>query len=91
MKSRLNLTSDSYFSTSDLAKRLGVDNSTIRRWADLGEIPCFRTLGGHRRFTEDAIRELVAKLEFRAMGVAPSTQRSLGQSRTANLQFRKTN
>ena len=31
---------------------LGVNESTIRRWADSGEIRCFRTPGGHRRFAE---------------------------------------
>ena len=31
---------------------LGVNESTVRRWADSGEILCFRTPGGHRRFAE---------------------------------------
>jgi excisionase family DNA binding protein len=31
---------------------LGVNESTVRRWADSGEIRCFRTPGGHRRFAE---------------------------------------
>lgn len=31
---------------------LGVNESTVRRWADSGEIACFRTPGGHRRFSE---------------------------------------
>ncbi|MQA00421.1 MAG: helix-turn-helix domain-containing protein [Dehalococcoidia bacterium] len=32
---------------------LGVNESTVRRWADTGEIRCYRTPGGHRRFAEE--------------------------------------
>ncbi len=32
---------------------LGVNQSTVRRWADSGQIRCFRTPGGHRRFAEE--------------------------------------
>ena len=39
---------------------LGVNESTLRRWADSGQIRSFRTPGGHRRFSENDIRALVA-------------------------------
>lgn len=39
---------------------LGVNESTVRRWADSGEIQVFRTPGGHRRFAES---ELLAMIE----------------------------
>lgn len=32
---------------------LGVNESTVRRWADEDKIRCFRTPGGHRRFAEN--------------------------------------
>ena len=32
------------------AKYLGVAQSTIRKWSDLGRVPAFHTPGGHRRF-----------------------------------------
>ena len=38
---------------------LGVNESTVRRWADSGEIRCFRTPGGHRRFAEDDLYTLI--------------------------------
>ncbi|MEX2374278.1 MAG: helix-turn-helix domain-containing protein [Dehalococcoidia bacterium] len=38
---------------------LGVNESTVRRWADSGEIQVFRTPGGHRRFDEAQLLELV--------------------------------
>src|SRR5919198_6374251 len=32
------------------AKYLGVAQSTIRKWSDLGRVPAFYTPGGHRRY-----------------------------------------
>jgi excisionase family DNA binding protein len=39
---------------------LGVNESTLRRWADGGYVRSFRTPGGHRRFAEDDLRALMA-------------------------------
>jgi excisionase family DNA binding protein len=39
---------------------LGVSESTIRRWADAGEIRSYRTSGGHRRILEEDLRHIVA-------------------------------
>lgn len=41
---------------------LGVSESTIRRWADAGEVRSFRTRGGHRRILEDDLRQIVANV-----------------------------
>src|SRR2546426_11964313 len=41
-------------------KLLGVNESTLRRWADAGHVRSFRTPGGHRRFSEEDLRALVA-------------------------------
>ena len=38
---------------------LGVNESTVRRWADSGKIRCFRTPGGHRRFAEHDLYTLI--------------------------------
>lgn len=35
---------------NEAARRLGVHPTTLRRWADSGEIPLMVTPGGHRRF-----------------------------------------
>src|SRR2546428_10134473 len=32
------------------AKFLGVAQSTLRKWSDVGRVPAFYTPGGHRRF-----------------------------------------
>ena len=37
-------------STRQVAQLLGVGEATVKRWADAGEIDCFRTPGGHRKF-----------------------------------------
>ncbi len=40
---------------------LGVHFTTLRSWADRGEIPVFRTPGGHRRFSYDDLRRFLAE------------------------------
>jgi excisionase family DNA binding protein len=40
-----------WLNLSEAARYLGVHFTTLRRWADNGDIPCLRTPGGHRRFT----------------------------------------
>lgn len=41
---------------------LGVSESTIRRWADAGDIRSFRTRGGHRRILEGDLRQIVTNM-----------------------------
>ncbi len=48
---------------------MGVSESTVRRWADSGEVRSYRTSGGHRRVREEDLRQLVAA---QARGAAPS-------------------
>lgn len=38
------------FSTRELAALCGVNESTIKRWADSGRLDCVKTPGGHRKF-----------------------------------------
>ena len=48
-----------HLTAGEVARMLGVSLKTVSRWADKGLIPCFVTLGGHRRFhkaTVEAIR-----------------------------------
>lgn len=40
---------------------LGVDDSTLRVWADAGRVPTFRTPGGHRRFARQALVEFLER------------------------------
>ena len=48
--------------TAEVADLLHVSPKTVARWAKAGRLPFQRTLGGHRRYPEAAIRELAAGL-----------------------------
>jgi len=51
-----------FLRSAEVAAILQVSPKTIARWAQQGLLPCQRTLGGHRRYPELAIRELAAAL-----------------------------
>ena len=50
-------------STSQAARELGESLGTVRRWADLGYLPSYRTPGGQRRFSVDQIDDFVRSLQ----------------------------
>lgn len=50
-----------YLGTQAAARRLGVAPHTIRRWSGSGILPCVRTAGGHRRFLEEDVEELLGR------------------------------
>jgi excisionase family DNA binding protein len=52
----------SFLRSAQVAAILQVSPKTITRWAQQGRLPYQRTLGGHRRYPEPAIRELAASL-----------------------------
>ena len=54
--------SASFLRSAEVAAILQVSPKTVARWAQEGRLPCQRTLGGHRRYPEAAIRELAASL-----------------------------
>jgi len=45
---------------AQIADLFAVSPRTIRRWADLGTLPSFRTIGGQRRFRWGEFRRVVA-------------------------------
>ena len=46
--------------TGEAAKLLNVTPSTIKRWADAGDLPHTRTLGGHLRFDQAELEAIKA-------------------------------
>lgn len=48
-----------WLTLGEASRFLGVDESTLRIWADAGRIPAYRTPGGHRRFARQALVEFV--------------------------------
>lgn len=50
-----------WLSLGQASRMLGVSHSTVRRWADAGEIRSYRTSGGHRRILEEDVRQFMAQ------------------------------
>lgn len=50
-----------YLRAAQAAALLHVSPKTVSRWAKEGKIPCFVTLGGHRRFPRGAIEKLAGE------------------------------
>jgi excisionase family DNA binding protein len=48
-----------WLSLKEASDFLGVHFTTLRTWADNGDIPVFRTPGGHRRFSIDDLRRFL--------------------------------
>tara|TARA_A100000164_G_C21845695_1_gene742365 strand:- start:26 stop:910 length:885 start_codon:yes stop_codon:yes gene_type:complete len=46
-----------YLSSKEVSEILGINISTLKRWTDTGVITCFKTPGGHRKFTINNIRD----------------------------------
>lgn len=52
-------TSSKWLSLTQAANQLGIHPTTLRRWADNGDIPVYVTPGGHRRFLETDITDFL--------------------------------
>ena len=55
-------TATTYLRAAQAAAILQVHPKTIARWSKQGLLRSQRTLGGHRRYPEPAIRQLLARL-----------------------------
>jgi excisionase family DNA binding protein len=49
-----------WLSLGPASRLLGIDQDTLRRWADQGRVASWTTPGGHRRFDRSALERLVA-------------------------------
>ena len=47
---------------SEVARRLGVSQGTVRRWSDDGHLDYYRTPGGQRRYSDKAVRAFMARM-----------------------------
>ena len=54
----------------EVALLFRVDPKTVTRWASAGRIGSIRTPGGHRRFRESEVRDLLTDL---TVDLSPST------------------
>jgi excisionase family DNA binding protein len=51
-----------YLRTTEVAAILQVSPKTVSRWATEGKLPFLKTLGGHRRYPAEEIRQLAEEL-----------------------------
>ncbi len=54
------------YSTAALAKLLNVNESTIKRWSNAGDLTCIKTRGGHRRFSIATVMEFIHRNKLSA-------------------------
>lgn len=57
---RVSTTPESLLTPAEVAELFRVDPKTVTRWAQSGRLGSIRTLGGHRRYRESEIRQLLA-------------------------------
>lgn len=52
--------SESLLTPSEVASLFRVDPKTVTRWAKSGKLSSIRTLGGHRRYRESEVKQLLS-------------------------------
>ena len=56
------LETEKLLTPSEVASLFRVDPKTVTRWAKAGKLTSIRTLGGHRRYRESEVRNLLKNL-----------------------------
>ncbi|MGH3545025.1 MAG: BldC family transcriptional regulator [Mycobacteriales bacterium] len=51
--------SEALLTPAEVATMFRVDPKTVTRWAKAGKLSAIRTLGGHRRYRESEVRDLL--------------------------------
>jgi excisionase family DNA binding protein len=78
-----------YLSTQEVAGLINVTETTVKRWADEGKIPCHKTLGGHRKFMLKDIVQFAEQNVYPLSGnVRPRLQKRQAQSLELAVQTR---
>lgn len=57
------------FTSGELADLFNVHPRTVTRWAKANKLEHFKTLGGHRRYTQESVFAL-----FNKLGLAPQKE-----------------
>ncbi len=64
---------EKYLSTREAAARLGVALSTVQAWVESGVLPAWKTAGGHRRISINAIEEIRLRQQA-VLGTTPAPE-----------------
>ena len=62
------LTQGALLTPGEVAVLFRVDPKTVTRWAQAGKLSAVRTLGGHRRFHESEVRQLLTGIPTQRAG-----------------------
>lgn len=54
--------SESLLTPAEVAAMFRVDPKTVTRWAKAGKLTSIRTLGGHRRYRESEVKQLLDEI-----------------------------
>ena len=54
-----NSETETLLTPAEVAAMFRVDPKTVTRWAKAGKLTSIRTLGGHRRYRESEVRQLL--------------------------------
>jgi excisionase family DNA binding protein len=52
---------ESLLTPAEVAALFRVGSKTVTRWANTGKLTSLRTLGGHRRYRESEVRDLLGQ------------------------------
>jgi MerR family transcriptional regulator, light-induced transcriptional regulator len=74
----------SHLSTQEVARMVAVTETTVKRWADEGKIPCHKTLGGHQKFL---LKDILAFAEHHAYPLMGGTVPPLSKRQGEILEF----
>ncbi len=58
--------SEPLLTPAEVAAMFRVDPKTVTRWAKAGKLSSIRTLGGHRRYRESEVRQLLGGIAVRS-------------------------
>jgi excisionase family DNA binding protein len=77
----MNINDEQLLSITKAAKILGIHPLTLRNWSEKGQIPFYRTPGGHRRFRQQDLLDFMAGMsqntEAKEMALVNTTHQAL--------------
>lgn len=76
------------FSSKEVAEMLGVNESSVKRWADSRKIACVKTPGGHRKFRLSDLNEYVRVNNIESLLKFPDSVHQDDQKLLVALQYK---